>query len=118
MCYTAEQCEIQCHLILAHLKRLLRTSLSSGTTNESYNSLLQSFIMQILQNPITIRANGYFTVNLKSLMKILANIATYLIILMQFRKANVSEESIELTATISNLPDTINGSFKYDVEEN
>ncbi|KAI8115070.1 putative gustatory receptor 39b [Lucilia cuprina] len=102
MCYTAEQCEIQCRLILVHLKRLLKTSLSRGTTNDSYNTLLQSFIMQILQNPITIRANGYFTVNLKSLMKILANIATYLIILMQFRKANVNEESIELTTTIPN----------------
>ncbi|XP_023296531.2 uncharacterized protein LOC111679236 [Lucilia cuprina] len=74
--------------------------------------------MQILQNPITIRANGYFTVNLKSLMKILANIATYLIILMQFRKANVNEESIELTTTISNMPKNINGSLKFHIEDN
>ncbi|KAM7352304.1 gustatory receptor 39b [Cochliomyia hominivorax] len=105
LCYTGEQCEKQCNLILTSFKNLLQSRMYSSKSAASYNLLLESFILQILKNPIRISANGYFTVNLKSLMRILANIATYLIILLQFRKANVSEEmsNQKMDKNITNL---------------
>ncbi|XP_019891726.2 gustatory receptor 23a-like, partial [Musca domestica] len=87
----------QCNSILISLKSLLRTSFNPHAVE--YNSLLQGFIMQILHNPIRISANDYFTLNLKFVMAIAANIVTYIVILLQFRQnsPNLTNGNLNMT---------------------
>ncbi|XP_073823882.1 gustatory receptor 39b [Musca autumnalis] len=105
LCYMGDQCEKQCNLILISLKSLLRTSSNRFNSHTmDYNSLLQSFIMQILHNPIRISANAYFTLNLKFVMAIAANVVTYIVILLQFRQnsPNLLREDLNMTSNCTN----------------
>ncbi|XP_061396730.1 putative gustatory receptor 39b [Musca vetustissima] len=107
LCYNGDRCEKRCNLILISLKSLLRTSSSKFSNPRNvteYNSLLQAFIMQILHNPIRISANDYFTLNLKFVMAIAANMVTYIVILLQFRQnsSNLMPEDFNMTLNFTN----------------
>ncbi|XP_055383690.1 putative gustatory receptor 2a, partial [Condylostylus longicornis] len=62
----------------------LVNKLEKSNENEKYNALISEFSLQIIHEPISITANGFFNINFNLLGSMAAATVTYLVILIQF----------------------------------
>ncbi|XP_053961264.1 putative gustatory receptor 39b [Anastrepha ludens] len=84
MCHCGENCKQQSITTSILVQRLLHSK-HKCTNTKIYNDLLMEFAMEIQQGPMVIAVKEFLTLDLRLLMKIFTSIATYLVILLQFR---------------------------------
>lgn len=57
------------------------------STEEIHNALVREFSLQIVHEPISISANGFFNIDFSLLGSMAAATVTYLVILIQFQQS-------------------------------
>lgn len=57
------------------------------------NALVREFSLQIIHEPISISANGFFTINFTLLGSMAAATVTYLVILIQFQLSEKNKKT-------------------------
>ncbi|XP_036213612.2 putative gustatory receptor 39b [Bactrocera oleae] len=82
ICYLCHDCTQLDRLLAARLRRLI--IMSSSRSVRSYRTLLQRFSTQLELQYIVVTGRNFFILDLRLIMAILATVASYLVVLIQF----------------------------------